>query len=609
MKKPWSISTTVRNPERIISFLKVLANFEGEPFDEEKQVEYQIRLIQARLYQPNGLSNEFLNYYKNPQDMTIDQAKRIFQHMKDRSKVLKDDPGLRGRTSAAPLEKMGLAMIKRTNGDIKITDIGRKFINEKLDIGEVFLQYFYKWSLYNPDSGEFTENDGFNIRPFISTLRIIEEVNKRWESLGEKPVGLSKEEFYIFVPTTINYEDIPNTVNEIIDLRNSRKGKNKTEKRDIFKKFAKDKIIEFFGDAGEEDWELNLRNLKDYGDNIIRYFKLTRFFNIRGNGFYFDAEPRRKIEISSLLEESDGRRLELNDMSTYLQFINKEVTYPWETLEKLKRIAISLINDTIKIDKSLKTPEGIENELKKINIQKMNKGQLKTTIRAIRDKRKEIQEQKNHLELVSPDKLKEIITNLKNIYNYDDRPVKLEYLITLCLHGINDALKIQPNYPVGDDNKPTFTAPANVPDIECFYKSFNIICEVTMLTSRDQWFSEGQPVMRHLRDFEKNKNGKSFCLFIAPKIHRDTFNTFNLANKYEYEGAKQRIIPLTINQFLIIMNRVLLKKEEKKPITQEEFKNILERLYLVITSIKDINNWLVSVNEILNEYAKSGELV
>lgn len=66
MKKPWSISTTVRNPERIISFLKVLANFEGEPFDEEKQVEYQIRLIQARLYQPNGLSNEFLNYYKNP---------------------------------------------------------------------------------------------------------------------------------------------------------------------------------------------------------------------------------------------------------------------------------------------------------------------------------------------------------------------------------------------------------------------------------------------------------------------------------------------------------------------------------------------------------------
>ena len=59
-------------------------------------------------------------------------------------------------------------------------------------------------------------------------------------------MGLSKEEFYIFVPTTINYEDIPNTVNEIIDLRNSRKGKNKTEKRDIFKKFAKDKIIEFF---------------------------------------------------------------------------------------------------------------------------------------------------------------------------------------------------------------------------------------------------------------------------------------------------------------------------------------------------------------------------
>lgn len=34
---------------------------------------------------------------------------------------------------------------------------------------------------------------------------------------------------------------------------------------------------------------------------------------------------------------------------------------------------------------------------------------------------------------------------------------------------------------MGDDNEPTFTAPANKPDIECFYQSFNSICEVTML--------------------------------------------------------------------------------------------------------------------------------
>ena len=117
----------------------------------------------------------------------------------------------------------------------------------------------------------------------------------------------------------------------------------------------------------------------------------------------------------------------------------------------------------------------------------------------------------------------------------------LEKLSSLGLHALNDALKIQPNYPVGDDNEPTFTAPANTPDIECFYQSFNAICEVTMLTGRDQWYNEGQPVMRHLRDFEnKHQDKDSYCLFIAPKMHRDTINTFWTAIKYEYEGRTQK---------------------------------------------------------------------
>ena len=43
-------------------------------------------------------------------------------------------------------------------------------------------------------------------------------------------------------------------------------------------------------------------NLKDYGDNAIRYFRLTRYIYIRGNGFYVDLEKRRMIEITELLK-------------------------------------------------------------------------------------------------------------------------------------------------------------------------------------------------------------------------------------------------------------------------------------------------------------------
>ena len=140
----------------------------------------------------------------------------------------------------------------------------------------------------------------------------------------------------------------------------------------------------------------------------------------------------------------------------------------------------------------------------------------------------------------------------------------LEKLSALGLHALNDALQIHPNYPVGDDNEPTFTAPANVPDIECFYKSFNAICEVTMLRGRDQWFNEAQPVMRHLRDFEERyKEKPSYCLFIAPQIHRDTVNTFWIAIRYEYEGRRQRIIPLSIKLFVSIL-KTLLKMKKKE---------------------------------------------
>ena len=63
-----------------------------------------------------------------------------------------------------------------------------------------------------------------------------------------------------------------------------------------------------------------------------------------------------------------------------------------------------------------------------------------------------------------------------------------------------------------------------------------------MLNGRDQWHNEGQPVMRHFRDFENaSVLNDNYCLFIAPKLHRDTINTFWFSVKYEYEGTKYNI--------------------------------------------------------------------
>lgn len=604
MKKPWSLSTTVRNPDRLRGFLEVLKGFEGVEFDEKQQIKFQIALIQHKLYKPTGLSPKLSKYYDSPSDMTIKQAEEIFAHMRKRSKELDKDPGLRGRTSIAPLSKMGLVVSKKTIGKLYITNFGKKFLTEDFDMGETFLEYFFKWTLPNPDNKDFSEKNGFNIRPFIATIHIINQVNKKWMQLGNKPVGITKEEFSFFVPTTINYRDIPKTVEEIITLRDKIIGKDKKEQTKIKKDYFSKKTKDFFQD--DKNLTINFNNLKDYGDNAIRYFKITRFFYIRGGGFYIDLEPRRDVEIKSLLEDSNAEGIKFKDLDEYLEYMDSDVFYPWETPEKVKKIVLNLRESISQLNSSLEKPMTLNLNLMKKDITHLSISELKELASKLREHRKGIQEYKDHLELIDADNFEVIIKELEEIHGSDKaKSVHLEHLATMCLHAINDAVKIQPNYPVGDDNQPTFTAPANVPDIECFYKSFNLICEVTMLVSRSQWINEGQPVMRHLRDFENKYFGESLCLFIAPQIHRDTFNTFIISNKFAYEGKKQKIIPLSITQFIKLLKIVLVKKKENKPITYQQFNEILGNLYNITLNVSDVGEWAEKSNALLENYPKT----
>ena len=66
----WSMSTTIRNPERIKSFLETAKEIEGEIWNKETQVKYQILLIKTRHYRPEtkGLPDSYikiLNDYRH----------------------------------------------------------------------------------------------------------------------------------------------------------------------------------------------------------------------------------------------------------------------------------------------------------------------------------------------------------------------------------------------------------------------------------------------------------------------------------------------------------------------------------------------------------------
>ena len=597
-KKPWSITTTLRNPERLRNFLIVLKELEGVEWDSKNQQKYQIMLIKERIYgyeNPqfyNGLEQNMIDLIDNrTRKISFKEAKEIF--------ITKnyEDPAMRGRQSINPLKKMGFVSIK--NKKIFITDLGKLFLKDDFDLGEIFFKSFIKWQIPNPASTDYKLKDGYNIKPFVGILHLINIVNKKSLEMGEKPKGISKQEFSLFAPALIHFEYIEKYVEKIIALREKQKNKNIREQKQIFNDYQKHFAKEFLDSDNEQHVDKLLKNLKDYGDNAIRYFRLTRFIYIRGGGFYVDLEPRRKVEIENLLIFDTAQAQIFKSKEQYLEYIADVLKprLPWESKKELSNIILHLIKDIQSYEKKLSTTFKTV-----LEYQSFNEAELKNYIAELRQYRRELQDKKNHEKLQEINEINNCIEKLKHIFNFDDKPILLEKLSFLGLSALNDALKIKANYPVGDDNEPTFTAPSNTPDIECYYQNFNAICEVTMLTGRNQWYHEGQPVMRHLRSFENQNKILSYCIFIAPKLHKDTINTFWTAIKYEYEGKKQNIVPLSISQFTQILEFQVILREKQIRLTHTLWENLLKNISELRTSCKSSEEWINSIPSVINDW-------
>jgi len=607
MKKPWSITTTTRSPYRLREQLQVLVhNFVGLEWTKENQINFQISLIQHRLYGHNentGFSQQFLNglseahkeiFTDFSHTLTFEEAKEIFD-----SKNY-TDPGMRGRQSFNPLKKFGFVRLK--NKVLEITPFGENFLSDNYDLSSIFFSGFIKWQLPNPDNSGYKLIDGYDIKPFIGALLLIRKVNERSLELKEKVKGISKTEFSLFGPSLVNFNDVDSYAEKIIVLRQRIKGKNKQEQKNILNEYKTIFAKEFLKSEDPKKIKKLLKNLKDYGDNAIRYFRLTRYIYIRGGGFYIDLEPRRSVEINALLDFDNAQSKTFESKEEYLGYISdiSRPELPWETKEKLTEITVNLLEDINLYEKETVATPKVFSDYKKLN-----EDGLKIFIDDLRHYRRELQDKQNHQKSQEIEQIKKYIEELENIFNVDDRPILLEKLLSLGLNALNDAIKIKPNYPVGDDNEPTFTAPANTPDIECFYKNCNAICEVTMLTGRDQWYNEGQPVMRHLRDFEnKYQDKKAYCLFVAPKLHRDTINTFWTAIKYEYEGQKQRIIPLSINIFVELLKILVEIKQNGKFLKHNELFSLYDEILGTSDKLPDSTEWIKNIPDTIISWKK-----
>ncbi|GLB61786.1 MULTISPECIES: AlwI family type II restriction endonuclease [Bacillaceae] len=621
MPGTWSISTTLRNPERIVDFLKVLSRFEGRPFNDKTQGLFFKELIKTKLYTPTGISDYYKQKFEDPEEFTNKELEDILSQVHYENKSFNNDQemayAMRGRTAVSNITKMGLAIAKESMGAVRITDLGKKLINEEVDLVNVFFRYFLKWQLPNPTDKGYKD---FDIVPFIAVMHVISKVNKEWKNLGHKPVGVSKEEFSLFLTTLIDYKDIKDRVSKIIEFRKEKRSLDKNAAQRYVERRFVETAIEVFKlkPSEKKKVETKVNNLYDYGDSAIRYFRQTKLFYYRGNGRYVDLAPTRRVEIKRLLENFDGRAISFKNAEAYLTYMSDidKPALPWENLSDLKSVYENLLEQA----RSLQTD--INNQYRDQALHQFTL--TKVELSSINDYNKEIAKLREIIKTLNNDlsilrerslenidlyikKLTELATRKRSISGQD--PLNLEYYTTLSLMALDDAKEITPNYSVGDDNLPLFTAAGNNPDIECKYSSFNMICEVTLLRGRDQWFNEGQPIMRHLREFEDkdlNKSLDNYCLFIAPNIHRDTLNTFWMSVKLGYEGRVQKIIPLTINQYINVLKKVKELNEKGVRVNHKDLQSLLANIFNKnIDAGNDSTAWLASVDEVIEQWSTS----
>ena len=569
MDSLWSMTTTIREAERIPAFLRTAKEIENEEWNKETQIKFQILLIKNREYLNtdstqtfSGLNDSQINLLKDKSiNMTFEQAADIFNTKNY------NDPPMRGRQSMSPLEKLGL--VDRTSGKIVLTDVGNKLLNEEIIYDEFMFEQLLK--LQYPNKIE-KEHKDWNSKPFINALRLIKKVNNLCKINNMKEKGLTKVEFGIFALSIKNYIDVDEIANKVLAFRKHYEElATKTDKENYRKNFISQYLSTFNNPE---------HNTKEYTDNIIRYMRITKYIYIRGKygNTCIDLEPRRMVEINSILENDNGAATEFTK-EEWIKYYGTYGSYdlPFDNVEKLTEIFNEILTDINSLENKLNIERTV------ISCPSV-KSEIKEAIVKLRTKRVGLQNLEIKFDYNNDlSKINEAIEALSNIRNLELKPsIALEKWTNVALNIINDSLLIKPNSIVGDDNEPTFTAPAGVPDIECYYEDFNATCEVTMLSSRDQWFNEGQPVMRHLREFEdKNTDKDCYCLFIAPSIHQDTLNTYFTSVKYEYEGRKQKIIPITIKQLIKILETVSMFRAKNI-----EFKHLyIKQLYENIINV------------------------
>jgi hypothetical protein len=560
----WSFPCSPRNPAKVREELRLLATLipswraRGLPWSPRSgaQLEFghRLRLMadEPPSLAPAGPRHQAAELGPSWEPLAAEAGDEpTALRFQTQSPVLSDDH-LRwtARARFGTYKFFGFACVD-AHGYAQLTPAGERFITSPRP-GEVLLRQLLKWQYPdNQHRGRRWPAEDFAIYPFIATARLIAELD-----------GLTKREIALFCFTMRRTEDAAATAEAIRQLRAreslavGRAGKARARRHALHSARAR---------SATEGHRV-VASMDDYADALVRYFRYTGLFSVRGarivvasgreaelEELIYDApspsfgtpHPSKEAPLFSL----DGRggqgarsshpiQLALGETPPvrlaqprplFAEYADAERFYayygdpscprlPWESPSRLQEIARTLDAEIAVLsarEARRRTGRAVLTGPQLPATLPDDYETLVSLVDRLRRRKLRLEHALYAAESRTPQRLREALDFYDAILAREviDPPTFLEWNTWRVFLALDQAREIVPHLALDDDLQPLSPAQGNQPDLEIDYGSFVVVAEVTLRTGADQRQAEARPVTRHVleaqRRYEHRSPGRS----------------------------------------------------------------------------------------------------
>lgn len=436
------------------------------------------------------------------------------------------------------------------NDIIKVTEVGKLIVSKKMN-DEYLLKQLLKIQFPSPIINKKFKGQ------YIFAMEALLKVSSQFEYLTKLEIAM------LF--GCMDIKNINITIEAIKEFRTRyEKLKNKLKTKDIMDIYTEVLKKNYPKLTGQPD------TYTEYADAFMRAVSYTGLFLTGGRGLQSKLYvPEHSVTKVQLLQDKYEYKFNgEEDLDIYMEEFGSpyNVVLPWDNKEDRKIIVNKKIEDYKKI---IVEAEKIDKELviKDLpNIEKLiQSNEYKDLVIAdekLSDSLLNINE-KIFIQSTSKTLIvrNEIIQKFNDINkgNEDMAALWLEVNTWKSLVAMNGKHRVKRNFKLEEDLTPRSFAPGsgNTPDMEVYVNGHILIPEVSLMSGVQQWEHEGSSVIDHVLKFINEYEDKDvYGIFISKKMNIRLIWQFFILNRESWVGRNVPVIPITIDQYVNIIEHV-----------------------------------------------------